>query len=493
MADAAQPRLPLRRVPSGIPGLDRIINGGLFQGGIYIIMGHPGAGKTILGNQIAFNHVARGGKVLYVTLLAETHARMLSHLQSMSFFDPRPIAESLYYISAYQVLEEEGLPGLLSLLRTTVRDREASLLVLDGLVTAEVVADSPNQFKHFLHQLQIYTDAMGCTTLLLTQSGGDLQPRPEHTMVDGLIEIRQQPVGLRTARELEVHKFRGSNHLEGRHMFQISDAGIVVYPRTEALFVRPTRPLTDSDAQQGFGNAGLDAMLGGGLRLGSTTMLLGAPGSGKTVLGLHFLMAGASLGEPALHFGFFEQPARLAAKGDQLGLNVTAALASGQLEIIWRSPLGNLIDALAAELLEAVERRGVRRLFIDGLSGLERAAFYPARLGNFFTALTQELAAREVTTIFAVELPQLFGAAIELPFAGISAIAENVVLLRYTELNAQLHRTISILKMRDQPYDPSIRTFTISDQGIDLQASFESAEAILTGIARPVLSSPPPS
>jgi circadian clock protein KaiC len=493
MSDIAHSAQPFAHVPCGIPGLDTIINGGLFQGGIYIVMGQPGTGKTILGNQISFNHVAAGGQVVYVTLLAETHARMLGHIQGLSFFDAQQIAASLYFISAYQVLEEEGLRGLLGLLRTVVRDRRASLLVIDGLVTAEVAAGSPNEFKHFLHQLQINTDAMSCTTLLLTQSGVDDRTRPEHTMVDGLIELRHERVRLRTLRELEVLKFRGSNHLKGRHVFQINDAGIVVHPRIEALLARPTRPISVRDEQLSTGVLSLDTLIGGGLKFGSATMLLGAPGSGKTLLGLSFLAAGVRANEPGLHFGFYEPPARLIAKGDQIGLDTSEAVRDGRLEIIWQSPLETLIDALATQLLAAVERRGVRRLFIDGMSGFQRAAVYEERLPDFFTALTQELAAREVTTVFSLELPQLFGPAIELPFTGVSTIAENILLLRYSEWRARLERTISVLKMRDQSYDPSIRRFTISDAGIEIQEAFESAEAILTGIARPVISSPPSS
>src|SRR6476659_5046186 len=108
---------PLERVPTGITNLDLILNGGFLRGGVYMVVGAPGAGKTVLGNQLAFNHVARGGKVVFMTLLAETHARMLAHIQLMSFFDPAPIGGNLYYISGYSVLEQEGLAGLLTLIR----------------------------------------------------------------------------------------------------------------------------------------------------------------------------------------------------------------------------------------------------------------------------------------------------------------------------------------------------------------------------------------
>src|SRR5436309_3039680 len=122
MSASADPSLTLERLPTGIPGLDTILQGGFLRGGLYLIMGTPGAGKTILSNQMCFSHVAADGRAVYVTLLAETHARMLGHLRSLAFFDPAPIASALYYISGYQILEQEGLRGLLALLRRVIRD-----------------------------------------------------------------------------------------------------------------------------------------------------------------------------------------------------------------------------------------------------------------------------------------------------------------------------------------------------------------------------------
>src|SRR5258708_36127281 len=202
---SSHPAQQLKRLPSGIAGLDVILKGGFFEGGIYLIMGQPGTGKTILGNQICFNHVAAGGRVVYVTLLAEAHARMLIHLQSLKFFTPEPIADSLYYISGYRVLEQSGLDGLLELLRRVVRDQKATLLVIDGLVTAESVANSDLAFKRFIHELQVYVEIIGCTTFLLTQLDEHIT-HPEHTMVDGLLELDPHHVGLLPVRDPEGRK-----------------------------------------------------------------------------------------------------------------------------------------------------------------------------------------------------------------------------------------------------------------------------------------------
>jgi circadian clock protein KaiC len=495
MEDAVQAPRPLERVPTGIPGLDTILQGGVFRGGMYLIMGQPGAGKTILGNQICFHHVATGGRAVYVTLLAESHARMLMHIQALAFFNPTAVGDTLYYLSGYEVAEQSALSQLLDLLRRVIRERRPSLMVLDGLSTTGQVAGSELAFQEFLHKLHVFNEAAGCTLLMLTHEVVSTLSRPEHTMADGLLELRDVHVRMHTVRELEVHKLRGANYLRGRHSYEISDAGIVVHPRTEAVIGKVRLSMPVERGRVSFGVKELDTMLNGGLMAGSTTMLFGPPGSGKTLLGLNMLGAGAAAGQPGLYFGFHETPPLLVAIAAQVGMHLEDALRDGRLEILWQPPVEGDMDVLAERMLTAVRQRQVRHLFIDGLSGFQEGAVYPERIARFFTALTNELRERGVTTIFSIELRHLISPSIEIPIEGVSAIAENIIFLRYVELRSQLYRLLSIMKVRESDYDPSIREFKISRHGIEVATTFESAEAVLTGMARPLPpnpASPPP-
>ena len=301
--------------------------------------------------------------------------------------------------------------------------------------------------------------------MLVTPRDG-AREHPEEPLVDGLLVLSDQYVGLRASRELEVRKFRGTAYLRGRHNFRITADGITVHPRTESLLASPRgRGRRRPRAAGALAFAALDTMLGGGLWSSSTTMVQGPPGSGKTLLGLHFLAEGARAGEAGLHFGFYETPTRLIDKAAQVGLDVSSFAADGRLEIVWQSPLEEILDALAERLLDAVRRRPVRRLFIDGLNGFQAAAIYPERLSRFCTALMHELRRLNITTLIAVETRRLESEELEVPITDISAVVENILFLRYQEEVGRRTRLLSILKLRESAYDPTLRAFTITDAG----------------------------
>jgi circadian clock protein KaiC len=476
----ANGQTPLERVPTGIPGLDTVLRGGFLKAGIYIVRGEPGTGKTIFGNQFCFNHAGAGHCAVYITLLAETHDRMMQHMQTMSFFEPARIPDGLYYVNGFRVLEEDGIKGFIDLFRREIRTHNATLLVLDGLVATEESSGSDRDFRKFIHELQAHIAIEDCTALLLT-NGRRNEHHPEHTMVDGVIELHDVLFGMQAERELEVRKLRGTDAMRGRHAFRITDAGIFVYPRIEALLARPSADDEWPDERCATGVDQLDGMLGGGIPRGTATLVLGASGSGKTSLGLHFLSQ-SSAQEPGLLFGFYEMPLRLRHKAAGIGIKLDGLIEQGHLEILWHPPTEDILDALGNRLVEAVRRRRVKRLVIDGLLGFQEiAADRPHRIGRFLTALANELRGLNVTTVYTAETRNLIGGDIEGPTIGLSTIAENLILLRYVEIRSQLRRLISVVKVRDSDFDSSLREFRITSAGIELAHTFDSAEAILSG------------
>lgn len=470
----------IERIQSLIPGLDTILKGGFLRGGLYMIQGGPGAGKTIVASQIIYGHAAQGDRALFVTVLGENHGRMMVHLRPMRFFSQSFIPDLVSYISAYQALEAEGLDGLVTLLRRELQTSGAALLVLDGLSAIQAKANAVFEMKRFTHELQTLASATDCTMFLLTTTMGSFSP--EHTMVDGVIELKQRIYELRNERRLVVLKMRGTSYLEGEHAFRITSEGLILFPRIEAQFALPTRREMPSLTRLTSGIPSLDAMLHGGVPSGTMAAVAGPSGAGKTTLGLHFVMGVPS--EPALIFGCYEPPERLRLKAETMGLDLAGAEQRGEVELLWYPVGEHILDELGHRMLDAVRRRGVKRLVIDGISGFHQAALERERILRFWSALSRELRALGVTTLHTLELPELLGSELRVPVGGISAVAETLILLRYVELRSQLFRLISLFKVREGPFDPTIRQFVITNSGIVVGEPFAGVEAILSGMPR---------
>lgn len=475
-ADVQDPaHAALARVPTGVAGLDTILNGGLLKGGLYIIQGTPGTGKTTLANQICFHHVAGGGRALYATLLAEYHGRMLQHLGGMSFFDLSRIPDTLTYINGFGTLRQDGYPALRDLLRREIVLHRATILIVDGFASVQRKTPEEQYFNEFVHDLQAVATATECTMVLLS-SAERVKETPEYTIVDGIVELSDRTIGWSSESTLQVVKLRGTDYLRGRHAYRITQDGLVVYPRIEALLAQPTRPDQGIVGTVPSGIDRLDAMLGGGLPAASTTLVLGPTGAGKTTFGLQFLSR-CHAGEPGLLMGFHETPARLAAKAAEVCRPLRDLIASGAVEVLWQPPTGGILDAYGDRLLAAVRRRGVRRLFIDGLGAFQSAAGSPIRMGHFLTALTNELRVLGVTTVYTLEMPDIIGLHIRASLGDLSVLSDNLVLLRYLERRSRLHRLISILKVRDNDFDPSLHGYVTSADGLRIEGRFDRAEA----------------
>jgi circadian clock protein KaiC len=480
------------RVPTGIPGFDSILEGGLLKGGVYIVQGPPGAGKTIFGNQICFAHAARDAKAVYVTLLAESHTQMLGHMRRMTFFDAAYVADRIHYLSAFKILEQEGLVGLLATLRKVVMSRSATLLVLDGLVSAEEASPDARDFKKFIHELQTVSAMVGCTVQLLGSTERPRPFRPEHTMVDGIIELSDELSNVRPLRHIRVQKIRGVAQVRGQHSVTIDDDGIHVHPRFETMVAS-----SDDLARHGnfapcaFGIPELDRMLHGGVPSRSVTMLLGPSGSGKTMLALQFLSEGIRQGEPVVYFGFYERPAQILRKSARVGLGLETPAAQKLLEIVWQPPVESIMDILGERLINAVRRTKARRLVIDGMQGFDLAVDSPGRIRDVFSKLVEELDRMDVTTLYTMETPDLFGPQVEVSTRGLSSVTENIVLLKHVEVNSHLCRLLSILKLRESDYDGSLRELVIGNGGITLADTFGASEALLTGTAHSLAKASP--
>jgi circadian clock protein KaiC len=197
-------------------------------------------------------------------------------------------------------------------------------------------------------------------------------------------------------------------------------------------------------------------------------LLIGPSGSGKTSFGMSFL-GQSTVEAPGLHFGFYESPQRLRMKAASLGLDYDGMERSGALTILWQSTGARLIDKMALELLRVVEEKSIKRVFLDSLSGMARVAADKSRLQDLFTSLMGELRARDVTVVASWEVQSLLGGEINAPAPDLSSLVDNLLVLRFVQETAELKRQLSILKIRDNPYDPALLEVTIGDKGLDVK------------------------
>jgi len=389
----------MTRVPTRVPGLDAILHGGLFGGGVYIVEGAPGVGKTTLANQMAYLHAQAGANTLYVTLLAESHARMLQHMERQTFFDAKAVNSSVFYISAYRESEQGGFKAVLDLLRGEIGRHHTSLVVVDGLVIPGTGDQSSDGVRQFVHELQSIASAMDCICLLLTGGKGALNP--EQTMVDGILLLEDHAHQWRAERRIQVRKFRGSAVERGHHTFCITDDGLKFFPRLEGQAASELPTSIRAVVPSGIG--GLDeALRPAGLFRGSSTLVSGASGTGKTTMALAFA-AQADRDHPCLAILGLEAAGTLAASGQALGLPVAARVQQESLIVHPQAQEDESLDEVGHKILRLVEERQVARLVVDGLDHFTDTVAFPSRGYRFTGRLLHELKARGVTSLFTAE------------------------------------------------------------------------------------------
>jgi circadian clock protein KaiC len=352
---------------------------------------------------------------------------------------------------------------LLKLIRGMVRDRQATLLIVDGMITASALAGSDIEFKKFVQELQTWIEVIGCTVVLLT-SARESDLRPEYTMVDGIMELEYPAIGARRVRELTVTKFRGSPFAEGKHTYDITGDGVSVFPRVEYRFGRRPQAAVQ-DGRADTGDPKLDAMIAGGFARGSTTLLIGSSGAGKTILGLQFLGAGLARDERVLHFGFYEDPPTTIASADRFGFGFGEAIQDGTLECVWLPMAEGILDRIGDYLIGSVERTRAQRVVVDGLQAFRNAA-HAERLAGVWGALAQELRSRGVTMLIMAETPEIFVNRLEVPVPGMSAAVDDIVFLRQLEDGTTVRRELGVLKTRDRAHERSLVAYDVTSRGI---------------------------
>ena len=478
------------QVPTGVPGLDRLLKGGLREGGLHVVLGGPGAGKSVLAHQVGSSLIRRGGKVLYLTALVETHQTLISQARTFSFFDPSSVPGSFYYASLYPALARGGLSGTRDEIGRLVAHHAPTLLIVDGVHALKVAAEGRMDYQRFMHEMEAQAGVTGMTTLLLAHPPeGGIATDPTFTIADAILEMDSQEVRWRQVRLFAVAKLRGVDHIGGWHTFRITPDGINIFPRVESLtghmethVVDASPPRLSSEPLR-TGIEGLEKMLGGGLDRRTTTLVVGTPGSGKTISGLAFLAAGVEAGERGLYVGYHETPEVVVQKGEGVGFPLRRAVEEGLLHVYWKAPTELLVDPEIEQLLALVDEHKIQRVVIDALEDVRHAVIPRARELFVITALTNLLRERGVTTIVMHDLQRVAGQSFDMPMPELSAVMDNALHLRYVEQKGEMKRLIVVIKMRARMHDHSLREFVITAKGVSVGKAFSNADSALLGLA----------
>ena len=492
---------------TGVPHLDEVLGGGLPLGSLVLVMGLPGSGKTSLASQIAFSAARRGKTVLILTALSESTDKLISHLRGFSFFDATLIGGTIQFLSLQQTLSQ-GLQATRKLVQDEARRLRADLIMLDGCRGMRSVDAEPQAAREFLYELGTTLGTLR-TTLIVTSETDPRDPAffPETTTADVILGLHYALLGVRQHREIEVIKARGRAPLPGLHTLTISADGASVYPQLEERIAHDTlggdaqtlgaasptltgaQPLPPLERTR-FDLPELDEMLAGGIPRGTCTLLAGSLGTGKTLLAATYAMAAVRAGEPTVFLGFRESRAQLvrAAAPFAFGAEFARAIEpGGGIVVLDIPPIKLNPDVLGDRLLDELDRVGAQRLVIDSIAELERILLRSGdagRLEDYLAALLLALRSRHITALLLKETDKAVAPTLDFSADVLSVLAENVLLLQQVPFQGQLHRVLSIVKLRFSDHDPSLREFEIkAPQGIRMLGRAESGLGILEGIA----------
>jgi circadian clock protein KaiC len=485
---------------TGIADLDLILGGGLPLGSLIFIAGGSGTGKTILAQQISFANATAERKALYYTLVSEPHSKLVRHLKQFEFFDLDALGERVDFIHLPAVLDELGADATpqqkgdaLALLVDEVvrasREEERSVIVIDGIKAMRDFAEVNGfGFRGVSYDLASKIAHSNAILLFVGEyTAEEVAYAPEFAVADGILYMADETFGRFDQRWLRILKLRGTDFLMGRHSFRINSSGIQVFPRFESI--APQRQIFSGERVP-LGIPGIDDKIGGGLPRASATLIAGPSGAGKSVLGLHFVADGIARGEHCLYLSFQQTDDQLIAHGEAFGWPFKAAIEAGLLRIRHLEPVEISLDAVGAELRTAsLGDDRVRRVVVDSLAELEPAARGTARFPDYLTAMTSLFSSIGATTLLTSETTAFFGPAFELP-QGLAFVADNVILLRYAELEAEVRRVLAVVKMRDGDHTKDLLEVQITKDGLAVIGKFAGLTGVLGG--NPMLAQSPP-
>lgn len=477
----------IARLPTGVPGLDEVLGGGLPEYSFNLIAGAPGSGKTTLSQQILFAMATHERPALHFTVMGEPLIKMLRYQQQFTFFDPAKVHSSIHYRNLSDEVLQDSLDTVLATIIREVEQIQPGIVVVDSFRAisrrARVTQQDGLELQGLLQRLALHLTAWQATTFLVGDYlEEEMKDSPVFTIADGIFWLYQSAERNSIVRKMQIMKMRGQAPLPGLHTTRITNAGLQVFPRIIKALQEPDAPR--SPDRLSTGTPALDDMLGGGVPMWDSILVAGPSGSGKTALAVQFIAEGLKHGEPAVVAVFEERPREYSKRIQALFPDVRSMVDAGSLEIIYLRPLDLSVDEALLEIQNAVKRVKAQRLAIDSLSGFE-LALAPTFRDDFRESLyrmVSTITGSGVTVFMTSEVAASFT---NLQFSPdlVSFLTDNIILQRYVEVGNRLRKVLTVVKMRRSGHSDELRLYEITDAGMILGEPLTDHTDIITGVA----------
>jgi circadian clock protein KaiC len=470
----------LPRIETGVRNLDMILSGGIPRGSAVVLGGSPGAGKTILAQQIAFHNATRGNRALIFNTLSEPTAKTLSYLKQFSYFDPAKLGDSVIFVDLGVMLRANGLEPVLKLMMEHVKKVKPAILVIDSFKVFDDLAKSSEEARKFVYEIAVNLMVWETTAFLLGEYGHrDLETSPLFSVIDGVIVLTHRESLGEQQRFIQVQKMRGTGHNSDEHPFHITDQGIEVFaPRVTIRRIPQRDPHKGQSPRLKTMIPKFDDLLGEGIPRGSSLLVTGAAGTGKTVLLLEFLYRGAQAGEKGIYFSFEETQERLRATARGLGWDLDKEIERGMIEIVFIPQPDILVEHHLLMMKERVETLNARRVSVDSVSVFLHKIKDPQIAREKVFQLASIVQNVEAVGFFATDVP--YGTETLSRLGVEETVVDGVILLSLTEEGLNRQRYIEVYKLRNTSHAHGRHTMAIEQGGVKIFPRYKEESEIGT-------------
>lgn len=469
----------IKRLSTGVPGLNDVLGGGLPEFSFNLIAGPPGSGKTTLAHQMMFALATPERPALYFTVLGEPPLKMLRYQQQFEFFQNEEINRSVRYINLSMDTLAGDLDEVLRRIVAEVETYNPGLVFVDSfrsvVLASQTQANPNNNLPQFVQQLGVMMTSWQATTFLIGEYFSQTESNPIFTVADGLIWMGQSVQRNSMVRQMQIMKMRGQPSLPGLHTFRINQTGINVFAPVQNS-MRPLGNAAASRARLKTGISGLDEMLGGGLPQGYSLLVAGPSGSGKSILAASFLASGAREGETGVIAVFEQRPNRSQSP------ELSHLIETDRVGLVDSRASDLSIDEIVHLLLHEIKRLGATRVVIDSLSGFE-LALAPTFREDFresLSCLVSALSQAGVSILMTSELEDRYTDLRFSPY-GTAFMTDAIIVQRYIEVDSRLLRVMAVVKVRASAHSDELRLYEINDEGVVVGQPLRNREGLLGG------------